>query len=182
MNEQLDLENLELIMYDIEGTLILEEELKSPTGIAVVRGNCLQHLTQKPTIRINEGLKKLLVEAKEAEILQGILSGYAYQFGINYLSACEAREFIDPRLIFLAHKYAWEGMVLEGQDYGEVLKQYDKPAQKMYELARKTATEIKGKEITPMSCLYIGDSSTDKEGADNAGWNYLDITELEKRL
>jgi len=173
---------IKLITWDIEGTLIGSKDLKTTTADKVVRSNCLELMREEPVLPLMPRVEELMIVARALSIYQGIASAYAYQFANNYLTASRAREYIDPRLIILANKFAWEGHVLEGKDWDDVLKPYLKPAPTMLNLARNTLEKILAKEIKPGDCIHIGDQKHDEQAARNAGWNFYYIQKINELL
>ena len=161
-----------LISWDIDGTMVLR------TDPQIYRRNCLELLAEAPKTPLIEGIEEAMKTAKESGIVQGVVSDYAYQFAMNILTSTKARDYIDSRLIFLANKYAWEGMVLDDKNYDAVLGEYAKPSPKMLELSQIRASEILQQSINPQDCMYIGNESKDEQIADAAGWNFLHITHL----
>ena len=100
---------VELITWDMEDTLMEKKELYSPEGIAIVRSNCLQLIKEDPKINLIPGVEDVMKKAQNIGAYQGIASSFAYQYAMSYLTASRARDYIDPRLIVLAHQFAWEG-------------------------------------------------------------------------
>ena len=173
---------VKLIAWDIEDTLIPKLEIESNKGRRVVRSNALELIASPPVINLTEGVLPVLQVSKSASIPNGVISSFAYQFGINLLLGSEARDYIDPKLIELGHKHAWEGMILEGRDYDRVLAEFVKPSARMYErLLDSVNLPLQG-SIQPAECLYIGDNDIDRETSITAGWDYMDITEIDKVL
>ncbi|MFA5992913.1 MAG: HAD family hydrolase [Candidatus Pacearchaeota archaeon] len=161
-----------LISWDIDGTLILRPDMR------LVRENCLDLLAQAPKQPLIKGIEESMQTIRAAGALQGVVSDYAYQFAINLLTSSKARDYIDPRLIFLANKYAWEGMVLDDKSYDEVLAEYAKPSPRMLQLSQARVSEILKQPINPQDCVYIGNESKDEQMANAAGWKFLHITHL----
>jgi phosphoglycolate phosphatase-like HAD superfamily hydrolase len=172
------LKDISLIVWDVEGTLFVADALKTKKANDVVRANCLSLLRSEPILELQVGVKEILQYAHSSQISQGIVSDFAYQFAINYLSASEAREFIDPDLIFLAHKFAWEGMILDKKNYEEVLAEYKKPQPKMLNLALEKTQEKITRRISSNQCLFIGDQEIDEKTATLANWRFLYIGEI----
>lgn len=170
--------NLTLVTWDIEGTLFSKEELKNQTAREVIRDNCLQLIREPPRLSLIEGVEEAMRAIKRKGGYQGIASAYAYQFGNNFLAASQAREYIDPRLIVLANKFAWEGHMLEGEDWDEVLAIYLKPKPTMLEIAKKRLEGILQREISAEECVHVGDQKQDEEAARNAGWGFYDIQNI----
>ena len=171
---------IKLATWDIEGTLILAEALKTKEADMVVRGNCLQLIREPPKLNLIEGVEPVMRYLQAQNVHQGIASSYAYQFANNYLAACSARDYIDPRIVILANKFAWEGHVLDGKDWDETLRIYAKPSPKMLDIARGKLEEILGQSISETECMHIGDQKHDEEAAKNAGWNFLHIEDIAK--
>lgn len=169
---------IKLVTWDIEGTLFPAQALKTKEADAVVRGNCLQLMREEPKLSLTEGVKEVMEAVQDNGAYQGVASKYAYQFANNYLTASAARDYIDPRLIVLANKYAWEGHVLDSKNWDEVLDPYLKPAPKMLNIARGKLEKILGEEVRPEECVHIGDQKHDEEAAKMAGWNFYDIKDI----
>jgi FMN phosphatase YigB (HAD superfamily) len=169
----------QIVSWDIEGTLVPLDITKDKTvNETIIRGNCLELITQKPTLPLNPEVEEVMKKLRETGALQGIASDFAYQFGINLIASTNAREYIDPRLIFLANKYAWEAMVLDNQSYDKFLAQYAKPSPEMLHRTLARSREIQAYEISPQDCVYIGDAEKDHETASNAGWEFVHIDNL----
>jgi len=169
---------IKLVTWDIEGTLIPAEALKTEEADKIVRGNCLQLLREQPRLPLVDGVEKVMKRLHDKGAYQGVTSGYAYQFANNYLSASAARDYIDPRLIVLANKYAWEGHVLDGKNWDEVLAPYLKPNPTMLNIAKGKLEEIVGEKVEPNQCVHIGDQKHDEEAAKNAGWAFYNIKNI----
>src|SRR3989339_877157 len=58
----------------------------------------------------------------------GIWSSFAYQYAINFIASSKLRDKIDPSLIGLSHKKAWEEIFGDGP-YQIHDKDYDKNAE-----------------------------------------------------
>ncbi len=173
---------IKLIGWDIQDTLISRSEIESAKGQGVIRGNALELITRSPQINLTEGILPVLMASKNVNVPNGVISSFAYQFGINLIAGSELRDYVDPRLVQLAHKHAWESMVLGGDDYEVALSGFVKPSTKMYELLLGDANRFSQEEIRETNCLYIGDNDRDAEASRKAGWNYLDISEVDKAL
>jgi phosphoglycolate phosphatase-like HAD superfamily hydrolase len=173
---------IKLVTWDIEGTIIPAEALKTPEADRVVRSNCLQLMKEKPTLPLHDGVEEVMKAIKNSGAYQGIASGYAYQFGNNYLAASPARDYIDSRLIILANKFAWEGAVLDKKDWDKVLKPYLKPAPTMLNLAKGELEEILRESVKPEECVHIGDQDHDELAAKAAGWKFYDIKNVRSVL
>jgi len=171
-----------IIAWDIEETLIPQSEINSDKGDRVVRGNALELLTRDPVIKLNGGVISIFETTQKLSIPNGVISGFAYQFGINLISASKARDYIDPKLIELSHKYAWEGMVLDGKDYDKILEEWNKPSIKMYDSLLQKANYNFGEEVDPRDCLYIGDNEKDECASREAKWQYSDINNINEIL
>ena len=169
----------QIVSWDIEGTLvplnITKDRIVDET---IVRGNCLELMAQEPKLPLNQGVREVMDRLRETGTLQGIASDFAYQFGINLIASTNARDYIDPSLIFLANKYAWEAMVLDGKDYDKTLGQYVKPSPEMLCRTLARSREIRAQDISPGDCVYIGDTDNDRKMAENAGWLFYNIVDL----
>src|SRR3989344_2625519 len=101
---------LDLIAWDIEGTLVPKNKIWTTEGKKAMRsfGSILRN--EQPVFPLNDGVLEILKKAHTQRIPQGIISGFAYQFFDTIVNGSLARDYIDPQLVELAHKYAWEGM------------------------------------------------------------------------
>jgi len=172
------MDRIKVIGWDVEDTLIPKSERESNDGEMVVRANALELLAKPPCVNLNQGVLPVLQASKQGGIPNGVISSFAYQFGINLICASEAREYIDPRLMFFGHKFAWEGMVLDERDYDTVLGEYVKPSTKMFDMFLVRVMGLRGDRIEPSDCLYIGDNEMDEATAKGAGWRYCPIEKV----
>src|SRR3989338_3371864 len=119
--------SLKLITWDIHDTLIEGITLDGDIGREIARQNCLDLLQREPVLPLMPYVERVLQRFRQEGIRHGIASSYAYQFAMNFLTASSAREYIDPKLISLVHKKAWERMVLDNGSYNKELERLAKP-------------------------------------------------------
>jgi len=175
---------IQLVAWDMEDTLIPKAQIESEKGTRIIRANALELLSSdrdryiiNERIELNPGVREVLNATSHNYIQNGIISGFAYQPGLNLIIGARLSNYINPRLIELAHKHAWEEMVLAGKDYDQALDEWKKPSIKMFQELIRKFRENYG-EISPEQCLYFGDNERDQSTACEAGWKYMDIKEV----
>src|SRR3989339_551253 len=104
------------------------------------------------------------------------------------LASSKLRDKIDPSLIGLSHKKAWEEIFGDGpyqihdKDYDKIARQFSKPSSIIGNELRKKAEIKYNKIILPETVLLVGDNEGDENAAKNAEFDFLCINDASKIL